>query len=149
MNKPNLTVVAVGVILLMVMSVISFMVYDAMSQKNPYYISQEFEVEGMVGGEHVTGISVSEWNNHSGAGDIIQYPIELKGLGSVDFEFYIYFDDSGKPSDSLYKYDESKDRWVGTESSKTVSFQVIDSKKIDNAEITTEEATLFLKEVVS
>ena len=147
MNRQNLTVVVVGVILLMAMSIISFMVYDAMSQKNQYYTSQEFSVEGTVDGVPVTGTCISEWNNHSGAGDIIVYLIELEDSDSKNFKFYIYFDDSGSPSDNLYKHGVSDGSWIYSEDSMTINFHCVGPMKIDYAEIMTKEATLFLQEV--
>ncbi len=149
MNKSALTIALIGVVLLMAMSVISFLVYDAMSERNPYYVPQQFDVEGTIGYENVSGTCVSSWNAHSGAGDIVLYPITISGQSSEYYRFYIYFDEFGSPAEKMYKYDASSDRWSFSGDSETYSFQCVDSKRIDNVEIKTGDATLSLKEVVN
>ncbi len=149
MNKSALMVALLGVVLLMAMSVISFLVYDAMSEKNPYYVPQEFDVEGTIGHEVVEGTCVSSLNTHSGAGDIVLYSITISGQDSEYYRFYIYFDEFGSPAEKMYKYDASSEKWTFSGGSETFSFQHIGSKKIDNVEIKTGNATLSLKEVVN
>ena len=148
MNSSEKFTVVIAVCLFMTLTVISFFVFSTLSENNPLYRGQEFEVTGTLDGEYVEGTCDSSLNNHSGYGIIVQYSIELNGAPAQDLDFYLCFDDKGNPSSMLYSYDKTEGSWSYKDNGRTYTFYTNGPQKIDSLEIQSETTSLSLKEVI-